>query len=112
MSICIKTPNTFQIFLSHICISAFEGWIVLVLHKLQVNEKITLICVEIDLYFMNYTSSIIIQIIIDHFLQDYIRNDKLKDLKTSTFSNISFCLQVSHFISFFFTLLDHKVSNI
>ena len=48
------------------------------LHKLPVNEKQIYICVEIDLNFINHTSSIITHIIIDHFLQDYIKNDKLK----------------------------------
>lgn len=48
------------------------------LHKLPVNEKQIYICVEIDLHFINHISSIITHIIIDHFLKDYIRNDKLK----------------------------------
>lgn len=68
------------------------------LHKLPVNEKQIYICVEIDLYFINHTSSIITHTIIDHFLKDCIRNDKLKEVLRAAISSL---VLVSHFISLF-----------
>lgn len=66
-------------------------------------------CVEIDLHFINHTSSIITNIIIDHFLKDCIRNDKLKEVLRTAISSLVFR---SPTLYHFFTLLDDKVCKV